>query len=335
MFIRKVGIFSNTVALRRNVSSFIQTPASLKILIKHAGREGGDGFQRVDQKRLLKESIDNGKDFRIPHAACEININLNDPKISSSLREITKSLLVESDRYNEAKEKGGVVSGDILSKIISSYDKASIDNLNLYLSWYPGDDSVSKGAASDFLIESAARLENEVMRRYKNLAPSPIFNPANSIMGMVLGKQKPSLGTKKNDRFTDIEGDTETIVLHDVDYESILKDLNKIVIFGLREGVVEVIAAKEETSYYLLALLRDHVSLTDADMMSPDHVCSTLAARVLRQAIGAEKYANFVHEAKQLLGHQRAYPELIYEVAKLAKREEVIELATKTVIQPK
>ena len=36
----------------------------------------------------------------------------------------------------------------------------------------------------------------------------------------------------------------------------------------------------------------------------------------------------------ELLGHQRAYPELIYEVAKLAKREEVSELAEKTMIQP-
>lgn len=102
-------------------------------------------------------------------------------------------------------------------------------------------------------------------------------------------------------------------------YSQICPDLSKFIIFECNDGLITPVGTTDESSYYMQDIMRDHVARDEIIDPKPEHVCSTLVARVLRQGLGVKNYAFFVDAVKQVLGHSYAYPELIFEVAKIAQ----------------
>lgn len=303
--------FFNNSSRRMALSTLVDpSPISLKVHVWHAGRVSSDqsNFIRMPQKEALLNINPSPDLSKISHASCELSINFQHPDIKPNLLSKAKSLLIKSDEYLLSQD-GNLLSIDTRREILSKYENSDIKFLNAYLSWYPGNID-----AHQRFLKSIPK-ENLAILRQGSFSN----NQAVEWLGYIFSKSFPHL--RERNELDDDHRNRETITLREIDAEAILCDLSRFIVFGFDEntGAMTVLKANHESRYFLYDLFSDHVSRDTLSDFKPEHACSSLVARILRNALGDMNYAQFVDAAKVRLGHAYAYPELIYEVTKLAE----------------
>lgn len=303
-FSRNLSFF-NRVASR--ALSTASSPASLSIHVWHSGvmpAVTGQEFQRLSQKDLL--SVPGIDTIKIPHAAVELKIDLNHPDISSNMEDVMRCIMVESEK-NILNEEGVALSMDMQSEMLTRHKNKPIHSMNAYLSLYPKIGAPRHGS----VVRKIGELENSTK---PNSEPWATF---------LFGKFSPELVSRESDFTPQKEEIRETVTLYHLNYEAILQDLSKFILFKCHEdGCITIDGAAKGMRYYMLDLLRDHAATDEIPNMSPEHVCSTVISRVLQKGLGASSYASAVSIAKQKVGHGFALPDLVIEVAKAAKEVE-------------
>ncbi len=312
MIFNRLGFMSKPM-VSRVMTTITKPAASLDVHVWHVGRVSDDQkqFTRMPQKQVL--SAPHPDQFvKIPHAACELNIDFQHPDISKSLIDVVRSMLVTSAEYMLSKE-GDPLSIKTRENLLVQYQAMPIRSMQVYLSWYPGNLIPGEKVLGVVPIQQVTELERKLFSTQKGSETWSQF---------LFGKHTPNMGSRDSDFNTNHLLNLQTITLYEVDYEAIFLDLSKFILFNCRDGVISTVNPTDESRYYMLDILRDHVAIDKITDPQPEHVCSTLVARVLRKGLGKENYASAVEIGKKTLGHGYAYPELIFEVAKVAETNE-------------
>lgn len=309
---QRLTLFKNPVIRGMSIGKR-SAPASLEVHAWHAGRILSDNitFQQMSQKEAVFSQSQDDFAIKISHASCEIKIDFLHPHLPKKLIDVAKSILISSEEYTLEKN-GEILNLDIREAMLKKYQSMPLTNMHLYLSWYPSGLINNGSVMGSVPVEKITQIEEKL---FPEVTESELWSP------YIFGKFSAQLNSRDYDfKRTD---NLTSVILYELDFESILQDLAKFIIFDCNGGVITAIEPKPESSYYMLDILRDHIAKNEGRFSKSDHVCSTLVARVLRSGLGIDWYKFSVEMATKKLGHGYAFPDLVFETATNAKKIEI------------
>ncbi len=272
---------------RRSVSTIIKPPASLTIYVWHSGRydDNRESFIRIPQnKAILDLNIKSDKQ-KISHASCEIEIDFSSLSSSDQIVKLTRSALIYSEEYRTIKNNIGLTP-DLQQLFIEKYSNTPITSMKLYLSLYPDD--------SD---ENSSQLD--------------IFSK----------RMRPLLKEKNMDFQEKGMLSLTEISLTNLKFERIISALVEILTFKISNNIVVIDEMRASNRYFLPDVFDRHFKDEDDLKLGANFACSTLITQILSAGLGENNYAQLSNEAEEILGHRNAYPEFVYTIAELARKQ--------------